>query len=349
MNTIEIRSMSASHIIRDVAEALNTRFDNKCKEYTVELPSSVGSGFITGIDTNSGLGVLLYDCTFNEDVEICFSIDEVHPLKFLYVLKGSMEHRFEDDKDKPHEIAEYQTAIVASKQKNGHILRFSANNHVRIHSLEINRESFCNKMGCDLENLQGEMKTVFEDVEAENNFYYKDHFSLELADLFKKMYDFQKVDYLRKIYLEGMAYQILIKQIVLFIDYQQGESNQRLLRTSEIEQVQRAINYIEEHIAETPQVEEIAREVGLNVNKLQYGFKMLHDTTVNKFIHRTRLDIARNLLLHTDFNVSDVANSVGLNNKSYFSKVFKESYRITPSEFKQKNRARLEKMNSKAG
>lgn len=269
----------------------------------------------------------------------------MHPLKFIYVLEGSLEHHFQEDKENGHKIEEYQTAIIASRLKNGHILDFKANTRIRIHSLEIDRQIFSEKMGCDLKNLKGKIKSVFEDVEGKDHFYFKDHFSLELADLFKKMYDFEEVDYLRKIYLEGMAYQILIKQVIFYLDYQKDENNQRLMRTNEVEQVQQAINYIEEHIAETPGVEEIAKEVGLNVNKLQYGFKMLYNTTVNKFVHKTRLDLSRNLLLHTDYNVSEVANRVGLNNKSYFTKIFKESYNITPSEFQKKNRARIENSN----
>ncbi|MDT0678625.1 helix-turn-helix domain-containing protein [Autumnicola musiva] len=345
MNTIDIRSMSANHIIRDLAEALDAKFNKECEEYTLHLPPEIGTGFITGIDTDGGLGVLLYDCTFKQDTEISFNVNEIHPLKFLYVLEGSIEHHFQNDKENGHNIEEYQTAIVASELKNGHILKFKAGAHTRIHSLEINRQAFSEKMNCDLKNLKGDLKALFEDVEAKKKFYYEDHFSLELAHLFKKMYNFEEVNYLRKIYLEGVAYQILIKQIVLYLDSQEHGNNSRLLRTSEIEQVQRAVDYIEEHIAETPGVEEIAGEVGLNVNKLQYGFKMLFNSTVNKFIHKTRLDIARNLLLHTDFNVSEVANSVGLNNKSYFSKVFKEFYNISPSAFQQKNKAR--RQNSK--
>ncbi|MDT0651636.1 helix-turn-helix domain-containing protein [Autumnicola edwardsiae] len=340
MKTLDLRSMSASHVIHDLAEALNVKFEKKCEEYTLHLPPKVGSGFITGIDTEGGLGVLLYDCTFKQDTQVCFSVNEVHPLKFLYVLEGFIEHHFQDDKEDGHHIEKYQTAIVASESETGHILNFKADEHTRIHSLEINRKIFSEKRGCELKNLKGDLKALFEDVEAKKKFYYRDHLSLDLANLFKKMYDFGEVDYLRKIYLEGVAYQILIKQIILYLDSQEDGDRSRLLRTSEVEQVQRAVDYIEEQIAESPGVEEIAKEVGLNVNKLQYGFKMLFDSTVNKFIHKTRLDIARNLLLHTDFNVSEVANSVGLSNKSYFSKVFKESYKITPSEFQQKNKAR---------
>lgn len=74
MNTIEIRSMSASHIIRDMADNLDTKFEKICEEFTLHLPSKVGTGYVTGIDTIDGLGVLLYDCSFKEDTEIRFIV-----------------------------------------------------------------------------------------------------------------------------------------------------------------------------------------------------------------------------------------------------------------------------------
>lgn len=331
--------MSVSNVICDMAKALNTEFKEDCEEYTLQLPAEVGSGYVTGIDSESGMTVLLYDCTFKEDIQIYFNIQEVHPLKFIYIIEGYLEHFFENKREEIHKIEAFQSAIIASKVKNGHVITFKAGNRIRIHSLEINRKTFMEKMACDFKKMEGSLKRLFEDTEAQNHFYFKDHFSLELADLFKKMYDFKEVDYLRKIYLEGMAYQILIKEILIYLDHQEDENNRKLLRASEVEQIKNAVSYIEDNITETPGVEEIAIEVGLNMNKLQYGFKMLYDTTVNKFVHKTRLDIARKLLIHTDYNVSEVANRVGLFNKSYFSKVFKEFYHITPSEFKQKNKS----------
>jgi AraC-like DNA-binding protein len=340
MNSIPIKSLPVKHVIRDIAEALNTDYEDNCGEYTVNLPSEIGEGFITGIDTEGGVGFLLYDCSFKEETQIKFSINDVHPLKFLYLLSGTIEHYFENNPENVHEIEKYQTAIVASRLDHGHILLFRANTHTSLHSLEIDRRRFTQKMGCDLENLEEDLRSLFKDIEAKDHFYYKDHFSLELADLFEKMYDFKDVDFLRKIYMQGLAYQIFIKQILMYKDYQKDENKRNLLRVHEVAQVKTAADYIETHIRDTPTVEDIGKEVGLNTNKLQQGFKLLYRNTVNKHILDTRLRTARDLLLHTDYTVSEIADQVGINSKSYFSKIFREQYEITPREFREKNKMR---------
>jgi AraC-like DNA-binding protein len=50
-----------------------------------------------------------------------------------------------------------------------------------------------------------------------------------------------------------------------------------------------------------------------------------------------RLNRAAELLL-TDASVSEVADRVGFDTPAYFSKVFKDHYNQTPSEFTEKSR-----------
>lgn len=338
MTSIQIKSLPVEHVIRDIAEAYGAEMKSNCGEYTVDLPSDAGEGYITGIDTERGLGVLVYDCIFKNDTQIEFSLSGGHPLKFLYMLSGSIEHSFEKERENVHKIEEYQTSIVASSREQGHILLFKAGEHSRLHSLEIDRKTFTKRMECDVEKLEGDLKSLFMDFKAEKPFYWKDHFSLELAELFEKMYNLEEVDFLRKLYLEGVAYQILIKQIILYLDYREAEGG-NVLRVNEVGQVKKAVEHIETNLQETPGVEELAREVGLNVNKLQTGFKLLYGNTVNRQIHKIRLEAARNLLLYTDHSVSEVAEKIGINSKSYFSKIFREHYEITPLEFRQKNKS----------
>jgi AraC-like DNA-binding protein len=92
----------------------------------------------------------------------------------------------------------------------------------------------------------------------------------------------------------------------------------------------------------------LAKRVGLNVNKLQDGFQSIYNDTVNGYVQKTRLEIARNLLMITEFNISEIVRKIGLSSKSYFSKIFKEEYQISPSEFrrnrKEANKATADKM-----
>lgn len=80
-------------------------------------------------------------------------------------------------------------------------------------------------------------------------------------------------------------------------------------------------------------VELFAREMAVSQTQLYRKLHAITNLSPNEFIRHIRLLRAADLLRKKAGNVSDVAYAVGINNLSYFSKVFKEKFGITPVEF----------------
>ncbi len=337
MNSIQVNSLPLKDVIRDIANVFNISYSENCGEYLLKIPPSVGEGTIRGINFEGGLGLIQYDCMFNEDMEIHFVVNHIHPLKFLYTVEGILEHRFENE-DKMRTIEQYQNAIVASSKNNGHVLLFKSKRHTTVNSLEIEREKFQIKMECDINSLDDELEQLFKDIKASGAFYYSGNYSLAISDILNTMLEFQAENFTRKLFLEGMAYQILTHQILQYQDDKKEEGNRTLLRSTELKQINSISSLIEGNISDVPTVENLARQAGLNINKLQEGFKKLYGTTVNNYVQKTRLDTAYSLLTKTDLSISEIVNAIGLSSKSYFSKIFKEKYNISPSDFRKKQR-----------
>ncbi|MDP2687462.1 MAG: AraC family transcriptional regulator [Aequorivita sp.] len=337
MNIIHVNSLPLKDVIRDIAKVFDIPYSENCGEYFLHLPPSVGEGSIRGINFDGGLGLVQYDCVFKDDFEIHFVVNNIHPLKFLYTVEGYLMHRFENDENL-HKIEQFQNAIVASSNYNGHVLFFKANQKIKVNSLEIERETFQQKMSCEIKSLDQELEKLFKDIKANDTFYYNGNYSLGIADILTEMLEFPAENFTRKLFLEGMAYQILTHQILQYQDDKNEEGNRTLLRSSELKQINHISSLIESNISDVPTVENLAREAGLNVNKLQEGFKKLYGTTVNNYLQKKRLDAAYNLLTKTDLSISEIVNAIGLSSKSYFSKIFKEKYTISPSEFRKKQR-----------
>jgi len=336
LKLIEVHSLPLEQVIESIARAMNTDYEEDCKEFFLNIPPDLGEGCIKGISFNSGLVLLQYDCTFNVDVEIQFIVNSVHPLKFLSTLRGYLGHRFEDQKDY-HEIKQYQSAIVASSNHNGHILYFKANTTTIFNSIEVVRDDFLINRPCELKALSNGLEDLFHDVNARHYFYHEGDYSLQIADLFQEIMTIEEKSFLKSIYLEGKVYQALYQHIIQYQDDIREEGNRHLLRRSEINLIKEAAEIIDNEITNTGTVESIARRVGLNVNKLQTGFKKMYNCTVNAYIQQKRLTIAKSLLMTTDLNISEVVDKIGLNSKSYFSRIFKEAYHLSPSKFRKKH------------
>jgi AraC-like DNA-binding protein len=97
--------------------------------------------------------------------------------------------------------------------------------------------------------------------------------------------------------------------------------------------VQRAERYIRQNFASEITIELLARATGVSARTLFNGFGEYRNTTPMKFVKSLRLEIARRSLIEARLSgrkVIDVANAVGYNNLSQFSRDYKKRFFETP-------------------
>jgi signal transduction histidine kinase/AraC-like DNA-binding protein len=82
-------------------------------------------------------------------------------------------------------------------------------------------------------------------------------------------------------------------------------------------------------------VNEICTEMGLSRGQLYRKTKSILGYSVNDYINKVRLKKAKHLLVHDSDSIADISSKVGYNTSAYFSTVFKSTFGITPSEFRE--------------
>lgn len=92
--------------------------------------------------------------------------------------------------------------------------------------------------------------------------------------------------------------------------------------------------YVMEHLSEDINREDIAGALYFNPSYLSYLFKKENGISLNRYVNRLRIREARRLLDTTSLPVGNVAMDTGYYNFSYFAKQFKETYHMTPSEYR---------------
>lgn len=332
-----VKSLPLKDVIIGLAETFKVNYKQICNEYYLELPEHIGVGEIRGVNFDNGLGIIVYDFCLNVDLEIKFVVKEVHPVKYIYAADGNLTHSFANEKD-THILQQYQCAIVASQDTSGHILSFNKNNIIKIVSLEIDREKFISGLDCEIENLVPELKSLFSDIKAKRSFYHEGFFSLDFKDIFNETSKYGNSALIRKFHLESVSLSIFVKQIELFEDDILGEGESTILRSNEIKNVEMIGKFITDNIAEKFSVQMLSSKSGINQNKLQAGFKHLFSMTVTEFIIEKRLTLAARLLEKTNDNIIEIGLDVGIENASYFTKLFKNKYGVTPKEYRKLNK-----------
>lgn len=81
-----------------------------------------------------------------------------------------------------------------------------------------------------------------------------------------------------------------------------------------------------------PSLDELARRVGLNRNKLALGFRHVVGKTVGDYHRELRLERARVRLADPDGRIGQVAEEAGYRDAGSFSKAFRLRYGLLPSE-----------------
>jgi len=95
----------------------------------------------------------------------------------------------------------------------------------------------------------------------------------------------------------------------------------------------RAVAYIEAHVEDEIDLGECARHLGISRRQLERLFQRYLDTTPLQYLNRVRLQHARSLLTETNLSVMQVAVACGFGSSSYFSKVFRTQYGVSPYKF----------------
>jgi len=104
-----------------------------------------------------------------------------------------------------------------------------------------------------------------------------------------------------------------------------------------ITQIRPAINYIDANYDKPISLAEIARASHLSVSRLAHIFKEQMGITIIDYLTSVRIERAKQLLLATDQNCTEICFEVGYNNQSYFTRTFKGLVGMTPRQFRAKN------------
>jgi AraC family transcriptional regulator len=101
-----------------------------------------------------------------------------------------------------------------------------------------------------------------------------------------------------------------------------------------VESLNRAVDYIEEHLSEDLKCGDVAGHVYLSVAHFQRAFRLMTGMAAGEYIRCRRLTLAGNELTRAGVKVIDVALKYGYETSESFSKAFGRFHGVTPMEAK---------------
>jgi transcriptional regulator GlxA family with amidase domain len=106
----------------------------------------------------------------------------------------------------------------------------------------------------------------------------------------------------------------------------------------ELQRIAAVKSYLHNHLDESFHVRQLAKKAALGTVKFGEGFYRMYGQTVGTYIHNTRMETGRFLLLHTDKSVKEIAAICGYSKTRNFSSAYKKFFGMSPSEERMKGR-----------
>ena len=137
---------------------------------------------------------------------------------------------------------------------------------------------------------------------------------------------------LRRLYLESKTLELIAHNLAQLVVDKNGHNRPFTLHSSDIERVREARNVLIRNLENPPSLLELARQVGINKNKLNQGFRQTFGTSVFDYLRIRRLEQARELLESKEKNVTEAAFEVGYAEQRSFTRAFKKHFGTKPMD-----------------
>lgn len=95
-----------------------------------------------------------------------------------------------------------------------------------------------------------------------------------------------------------------------------------------------AIAYIEENYRENISLDDVAKKINMSYHHFSRFFKESTGKNFIDYLTELRIDRAREILKDKTFNIKEICYEVGYTDPNYFSKIFKKSTGLTPTEYR---------------
>ncbi len=94
--------------------------------------------------------------------------------------------------------------------------------------------------------------------------------------------------------------------------------------------------YLKKNYTKPLQLKDIARLYGFNEKYAGRLFKATTGISFSQYLNYLRLKAAKNELLDTENSVLEISLNSGFENVTYFNRIFKKNFGVTPTEFRQR-------------
>ena len=98
--------------------------------------------------------------------------------------------------------------------------------------------------------------------------------------------------------------------------------------------IKKALRYIDTHFSEDLRLEDVAAHIYLSPYYFSKLFKKQLGIGFNAYVTQQRMNNAKQMLQYSDWSIASIAKNLGFSQTSYFCKVFRQTFQVTPQMYR---------------
>lgn len=203
--------------------------------------------------------------------------------------------------------------------------------NIQQHSFTFSRQTLIEYL------IELDQPELIKQVENTNHFNVYRSIRLRPAHDFiiQKMFNSPYTGSLQKIHFQSCA-------IDLFLALLSDLTSKRILKSTFNKNDERLLNQAKDilllNIQTPPSIDELAKKVGMNKEKLTEGFKAQFGNTVFKTLTQERMKLAYEQLKNDQSSIAQIAFNIGYSNVSSFIQTFQKEFGRTPGKIRKEIR-----------
>ncbi len=311
-------------------EILGGTLENSGNEQLITISNENAEGNIKCVPCNGGVGLIQFDVFFKD--RVCLNIDTsvVNILYFIYSLQGNFAVDSRSQDEEYININKFESVILSLDRPTGNKIYFEAEQNLEITIIVLNRALYSTRHNLKMDD-EDPLNQLFVHSK-ENPVAFLDNYDIRIAQHVKALSKIESTGIIRQILVENKINEILALQIQHYLNY--GDKEQFVdLTKNEISKAISLSEFIKEEPVYPHSIDSLSAKNGLSPAKLQKSFKYLYGHTVSDYVRDVRLMKSEELIKNTDMSISEIVYAVGFNSRSYFSKIFKKKYKLSPKKY----------------
>lgn len=321
----EMLSQFSVHFDGDLIENLGAA------KMTIE--NEHGTGYISLYELLPGFTAWIYNIKFSEDLVINMNFKDDRSYYFGYNVSGYQMQKFPQDVGYK-QIRQGQNFVIISKPDSSSEFVIPKNIEYKCCYIIINPKLLKESKIPSKLKLINDLTESFKIKNESAPFRYFGDIDTRIGTYAEVIVENERTDIIGRLVTEGAVLRMLGSQIEAHAHDSNMDDFKPALTKSELSRITYIGDYVLENITEKVSVDEISVHLRISPKKLQSGVRFLYGYSANEYLTRLRLEHSKELMHSTEMNISEICFAVGYQSKSYFSKIFLDTFGNSPSAYR---------------